>query len=165
MTAPLPAPAPLSRLYTRPGFLLRRAHQISAAVFEDECKPVGLTPAQFGVLTILRANPGSDQSTLARSLGFDKVTVLRVLRVLESRNLVHRATALDNRRNLSVCLTAEGERLLDQAQPPAERAFRRLMAPLTGPQQEQLIALLRQLTDGLEHEARAPFVPPVLPTA
>ena len=72
----------LSRLYARPGFLLRRAHQISAAVFEDECRAVGLTPAQFGVLTVLRASPGMDQSSLARALGFDKVTVLRVLRGL-----------------------------------------------------------------------------------
>lgn len=123
---------------------------------------MGLTPAQFGVLTILHANPGLDQSTLARALGFDKVTVLRVLRVLESRQLVHRSTAPDNRRNLSVCLTADGEALLEQAQPLAERAFRRLMAPLTGAQQEQLIGLLGQLTDGLEHEARAPFVPQAL---
>ena len=38
----------LTRLYARPGFLLRRAHQISASVFEDECRSVGLTPAQFG---------------------------------------------------------------------------------------------------------------------
>ena len=75
----------LARLYARPGFLLRRAHQISAAVFEDECRNVGLTPAQFGVLTVLQASPGLDQSSLARALGFDKVTVLRVLRGLEAR--------------------------------------------------------------------------------
>ena len=50
----------LARMYARPGFLLRRAHQISAAVFEDECKSVGLTPAQFGVLTVLHSSPGLD---------------------------------------------------------------------------------------------------------
>ena len=38
----------LARLYARPGFLLRRAHQISSAVFEDACKGLALTPAQFG---------------------------------------------------------------------------------------------------------------------
>ena len=92
LTVPNPsAPAPsLARLYARPGFLLRRVHQISAAVFEDECRAVGLTPAQFGVMTVLRATPGLDQSSLARALGFDKVTVLRVLRGLESRGLVAR---------------------------------------------------------------------------
>src|SRR3954470_7444281 len=98
-------PLSLSRLYARPGFLLRRAHQISAAVFEDECRDVGLTPAQFGVLTVLKSHPGMGQSSLARALGFDKVTVLRVLRGLESRGLVERGPAADNKRNVCVELT------------------------------------------------------------
>ena len=102
------APDNLLRLYSRPGFLLRRAHQISAAVFEDECRLVGLTPAQFGVLMILRASPGLDQSSLSRSLGFDKVTVLRVLRGLEERRLVERSIAEGNRRKLSLRLTTAG---------------------------------------------------------
>ena len=84
-------PPGLARLYARPGFLLRRAHQISAAVFEDACRALALTPAQFGVLTVLQAHPGMGQSSLARALGFDKVTVLRVLRGMEARALVARA--------------------------------------------------------------------------
>jgi len=150
----------LSRLYARPGFLLRRAHQISAAVFEDECRGVGLTPAQFGVLTVLRANPGLDQSTLARALGFDKVTVLRVLRGLESRGLVARSPSPSSRRNLSISLSAAGAALLEQAQKPAEQAYNRLMAPLDQNQQAQLLALLQLLTASLEDSARAAFVPP-----
>jgi MarR family transcriptional regulator, lower aerobic nicotinate degradation pathway regulator len=150
----------LNRLYTRPGFLLRRAHQISAAVFEDECRGLGLTPAQFGVLTVLRAHPGLDQSSLARALGFDKVTVLRVLRGLEERSLVTRTPALENRRNLAIMLSGAGETLLKEAGKPAERAYRRLMAPLSREQQAQLVMLLQQLTEGLEGDARAAFQPP-----
>ena len=161
-TAPVP-PAnktnALMRLYTRPGFLLRRAHQISAAVFEDECRAVALTPAQFGVLTVLDSHPGLGQSTLARALGFDKVTVLRVLRGLETRGLVARI-APDGKRNVSVALTPAGAAALAQAQKPAEKAYRRLMAPLDKAQQEQLLGLLQQLTGELEEDARAPFVPP-----
>ena len=149
----------LSRLYARPGFLLRRAHQISAAVFEDECRSVGLTPAQFGVLTVVRSSPGLDQSTLARALGFDKVTVLRVLRGLEARGFVARSPAPANKRNLSVLLTPAGAALLDQAQKPAEMAYKRLLAPLDPAQQEQLVNLLQRLTEGLEDHARAAFVP------
>jgi DNA-binding MarR family transcriptional regulator len=149
----------LSILYARPGFLLRRAHQISAAVFEDECRSVGLTPAQFGVLTVLRASPGLDQSRLARALGFDKVTVLRVLRGLEERGLVHRSPALESRRNLAVVLTPIGDKLLEKSKKPAQRASQRLMEPLSPEQQLQLIALLQQLTEGLEDHARAAFVP------
>ena len=156
-------PVSLSRLYARPGFLLRRAHQISAAVFEDACRDVALTPAQFGVLTVLQAHPGIGQSSLARALGFDKVTVLRVLRGLEARGIVARGPADASRRNVSVTLTADGQALLRQAQRPAEKAYKRLMAPLDKQQQEQLIALLQLLTGELEDEARAAFVPPRLP--
>ena len=163
MTASQKTPPSLSRLYARPGFLLRRAHQISAAVFEDACKELALTPAQFGVLTVLQAHPGLGQSSLARALGFDKVTVLRVLRGLQARGLVTRGPAEENRRNVSVALTPEGEALLQQAQKPAERAYRRLMAPLDKQQQEQLLELLQLLTGELEEEARAAVVPPPTP--
>ena len=163
MTASQKVPQSLSRLYARPGFLLRRAHQISAAVFEDACKELALTPAQFGVLTVLQAHPGLGQSSLARALGFDKVTVLRVLRGLQARGLVTRGPAEENRRNVSVALTPEGEALLQQAQKPAEKAYKRLMAPLTRAQQEQLLDLLQLLTGELEDEARAAFVPPPAP--
>jgi DNA-binding MarR family transcriptional regulator len=150
----------LSRLYARPGFLLRRAHQISAAVFEDACRDLGLTPAQFGVLTVLQAHPGLGQSSLARALGFDKVTVLRVLRGLEARGFVTRGPAEDNKRNVCVSLTPEGEAVLRQAQKPAEKAYKRLMGPLDKDQQAQLVHLLQLLTGELEDEARAAFVPP-----
>ena len=150
----------LARLYARPGFLLRRAHQISAAVFEDECRALGLTPAQYGVLTVLQAHPGLGQSALARALGFDKVTVLRVLRGLETRGMVARTPAEGNRRNVAVSLTADGRGVLRQAQRPAEKAYRRLMRPLDEAQQAQLLELLQLLTGELEEEARAPFVPP-----
>ncbi|MDI1274479.1 MarR family transcriptional regulator [Polaromonas sp.] len=156
----MPAFHHLTQLYARPGFLLRRAHQISTAVFEDECRSVGLTPAQFGVLSVLRATPGLDQSTLARALGFDKVTVLRVLRGLETRGLIERAPAPASRRNLAVSLSAEGLELLQQAQEPADRAYDRLMAPLSKAQQAQLVELLQLLAKGLENDARAAFVPP-----
>jgi DNA-binding MarR family transcriptional regulator len=162
--APPKPPQSLARLYARPGFLLRRAHQISAAVFEDECRALGLTPAQFGVLTVVRAHPGMGQSSLARALGFDKVTVLRVLRGLEGRGLVARATAVDNKRNICVQLTGEGEAVLEQAQKPAEKAYRRLLAPLDRTQQTQLLDLLQLLTGELEDDARAAFVPPRAPS-
>src|SRR3954466_5369586 len=138
-------PLSLSRLYARPGFLLRRAHQISAAVFEDACNELGLTPAQFGVLPVLHANPGMGQSSLARALGFDKVTVLRVLRGLETRGFVERLPAEDNKRNISVTLTTAGAGVLQQAQKPAEKAYKRLMAPLDRHQQDQLLELLQLL--------------------
>jgi MarR family transcriptional regulator, lower aerobic nicotinate degradation pathway regulator len=163
--APRRNPTPLAQLYARPGFQLRRAHQISAALFEDACRELELTPAQFGVLTVLQAHPGLGQSTLARALGFDKVTVLRVLRGLQGRGLVERVPAQATRRNVSVTLTGAGVALLQRAQKPAEQACRRLLAPLDNDQQAQLLDLLQLLTGELEDEARAAFVRPATPAS
>ncbi len=149
----------LAQLYARPGFLLRRAHQISAAVFEDACAPLALTQAQYGAMTVLAAAPGLDQTRLARALAYDKVTVMRVLRGLQARGLVERAPVPGNARQLAVQLSVAGHDLLAQAQAAAQAAYQRLLQPLVPEQQRQLVQLLTLLTDGLAHEARAPFVP------
>lgn len=155
----MPEIASLARLYVRPGFLLRRVHQISASIFEEECREIGLTPAQYGALTVLSAHPGIDQSTLARALGFDKVTMLRVMRVLEARALVDRAPSVVNRRNLHLTLSSDGAAVLAQARLGADRAYKKFMAPLSATQQTELVGLLKGLATGLEGHARAPFVP------
>ncbi len=149
----------LSDMYQRPGFLLRRAHQISAAVFENACTEVGLTQAQYGVLTVLHSAPDIDQSRLARALAFDKVTVLRVLRGLEDRGLITRVVSAENRRQMAVRLSAQGQRLLKKTELPVRLAYQQLMAPLSQKESQQLIDLLLRLTNELQDEARAPFVP------
>lgn len=149
----------LKDLYQRPGFLLRRTHQISAAVFENACASVGLTPAQYGVLTVLSSEPGLDQTRLARALAFDKVTVMRVCKGLEERGLIERRMSEHSRRQMAVVLTPAGKKLLQQARGPAEQAYQRLLSPLTLPQRHQLIEILEALTQGLADDARAPFVP------
>lgn len=150
---------PLTDMYQRPGFLLRRAHQISAAIFEGHCAALGVTQAQYGALMVLQEEPGIDQTRLARALAFDKVTVLRVLRGLAQRGLVVRELSQSNRRQMSLCLTSAGEQLLAQTAVPVQQAYEQLMAPLTPEQRLHFIGLLQQLTDGLGKQARAAFVP------
>ena len=44
---------PIDTLYRRPGFMIRRAHQISQSVFTEECARLDITATQFGVLSVL----------------------------------------------------------------------------------------------------------------
>ena len=154
------ASSELEQLYRRPGFLLRRAHQLSVGIFEEECRAAGLTPAQYGVLIVLASAGGIDQSTVSRALGFDRVTTLRVVRGLLSRGLVSRAPSEVHGRRLALALTAQGKQLLSQAKAPAERAFQRLLEPLAAAERKALMALLHKLCAGLEPVARAMIVPP-----
>ena len=50
-----------------PGHLIRRAHQVSSAVFHDRMQREGLdvTPFQFAALSAIAQNPGVDQATVA----------------------------------------------------------------------------------------------------
>ena len=160
-TAREPDPAELlRRLYLRPGFLLRRAHQLSVGIFEEECRDVGLTPSQFGVLIVLEQTGISDQSTVARALGFDRVTTLRVVRGLEARGLLRRVGAAELKGRRKLALTAAGRRAFTAGRVRAERISHRLLSPLQAGEQAQLLLLLRKLCAGLEDGARTRVVPP-----
>jgi len=150
----------LQRLYLRPGFLLRRAHQLSVGIFEEECREIGLTPSQYGVLTVLDLAGACDQSTVARALGFDRVTTMRVVRGLEARGLLRRAAAADHGRSRRLTLTADGRHTLACGRVQAEHISRRLLSPLQVDEQAQLLRLLRKLCSGLEDAARTRVVPP-----
>lgn len=147
-------------MYDRPGFLLRRAYQISMGVFENECRELSLTPAQFAVLSVLAAAPEIDQARLARTLGYDKVTIMYVLRGMAERGLVVRGTEAGKGRRVALLLTEAGTALLEQAQAPTEQASESLLAPFTEAQQKQFIKLLKILNASMEDKARAPLILP-----
>ena len=48
-------------LWSRPGFLVRRLHQIHVAMFMEELAEDQVTPIQYGVMSILVDKPGLDQ--------------------------------------------------------------------------------------------------------
>jgi DNA-binding MarR family transcriptional regulator len=150
----------LQGLYLRPGFLLRRAHQLSVGLFEEGCRELGLTPPQYGVLTIVAHAGGCDQATVARALGFDRVTTLRIVRGLQTRGLVARQPSTADGRRLQLTLTDDGVATLGRARELAANVTERLMAPLAGDEREQLQGLLRKLCAGLEPQARTRLLPP-----
>lgn len=150
----------LQLLYLRPGFLLRRAHQLSVGLFEEGCRELSLTPPQYGVLTVVAHADGCDQATVARALGFDRVTTLRIVRGLQTRGLVARKPSTADGRRLQLTLTADGVATLTRGRKLAASVTERLMAPLAGDEREQFKRLLRKLCAGLEPQARTRLLPP-----
>jgi len=150
----------MAQLYQRPGFLLRRAHQLSVGLFEQQCAPWKLTPPQYGVLYVLAHAGDLDQAGLSRALGFDKVTTLRIVRGLEARGLLMRTASAVDRRRLVLGLTREGRALLSGVQQAAANVQERLLSPLQPAEQAQLLKLLDKLCGGLEEQARVPMAAP-----
>jgi MarR family transcriptional regulator, lower aerobic nicotinate degradation pathway regulator len=151
------ATAPIEALHARPGFLLRRAHQIASGVFERECGAWGLTQAQHGALLVAACCPGMDQTGIGLALGFDRATTGEVLRALAARALIERLPSRTDARRRSIVLTRAGRRLLGRAAPALERAQSRLLAPLPAAERAQLLALLVHLCEAFNGEACAPL--------
>lgn len=142
----------LAALYARPGFRLRRAHQAALSVFAEECGAFDVTTTQYGILVALHGRPGLDQAGLAETLGLDRSTTGMVLSLLEGRGLVLRESHPTDRRRRVLSLSAAGRALLVAIGPAAERARKRLLAPLTVAEAIALGALLDRLL--AYHDAR-----------
>lgn len=135
-----------------PGHLIRRAHQLSVAIFMDETADSSVTPVQFAILNALMDTPGEDQVTLAGRVAFDAATSGSVLGRLEARGWVRReADAKDKRRKL-LWITAEGEAAALQMKRAVARVQTRILGPLTAPERQQLAQLLDKLVDGHERQ-------------
>ena len=74
----------------RPGFLIRRLHQIHLALFAEECAAFEVTPVQYSIMTVVAEQPGLEQTRLAYEVGIDRATLANVVARLESRALVRR---------------------------------------------------------------------------
>jgi DNA-binding MarR family transcriptional regulator len=147
------------RLWGRPGYLLRRLHQIHYALFFEECAGFDITPVQYGLLTTLSLNPNLDQNSLARELGIDRTNVADVLNRLARRGLVERRGSPDDGRMVLARLTRAGERLTRKMYRPMQRAQRRLLEPLLSQERNALIITLIRLINGNNHLGRTIFQP------
>lgn len=148
----------LTSLFEHPGHLLRRAQQISVSIFYDEMG-AELTPVQYAMLRNLAAQPGIDQVSLAAATGIDTSTGATVCARLEEKGLLERKVIPTNRRQRALTITAEGEQLLEALIPGSQRLRRRLLAPLTGPEQLQFMELLTKLVQENNEQSRAPLAP------
>jgi DNA-binding MarR family transcriptional regulator len=142
----------MERLYAMPGHLIRRAHQISGALFAEEVGGHDLTSVQFAALYAICAHPGLDATRLSALIAFDRSTLGGVLERLEGKGLIARSHAEGDRRAKQLRLTEAGAALLAAVEAPVRRVQDRLLAPLGPEDRETFIRLLTQLTAPQEAE-------------
>lgn len=145
-----------ARLWDRPGFLIRRLHQIHVALFLEECRSFDVTPVQYAVMTALSIAPGRDQITLARDAGIDRTNAADVLKRLAQRGLIERRQGADDRRVKLAYLTPGGEALTKRMEAAMLRAQERLVAPLTEADRARLMRSLAALVAANNEFSRAP---------
>jgi DNA-binding MarR family transcriptional regulator len=146
-----------SSLWNRPGFLIRRLHQIHVAMFLEECREFNVTPVQFGVLTVLKDSETSDLVSIARRIGVDRITVADVVRRLERRGLVDRPPNIADKRTKIARITEQGRTFVDAVQPAMIKAQERFVDPLGKEENETLNRLLTRLILENNEVSRAPL--------
>ena len=150
---------PLQELYRRPGFMIRRVHQIAVALFIKETGRLGVTNTQYGILFVLKHRPGIDQISVANLLGLDRSTTAMVLKKLEQEGLVVRSVGAHDRRRHSMQLTRSGEKLLSQLAEPARKAQARALSAFTPREQARFLQLLDKFTRVFNGSTRVPLDP------
>lgn len=137
----------LVSLWSRPGFLVRRLHQISVAIFSDEMSDLQITPVQFGAMSIAGVNPGIDQSTLGEELGTDRANTADVVTRLVKNGLILRTVSPKDRRVRRIYLTKPGLDVVLEANSRLTLIQTRLLAPLNPQDRAVFVTLMSDLIE------------------
>ena len=132
-----------SPLLARPGFLIRRLHQLHCALFVEETRDFGITPVQYSLMTALDERGELDQNSLALEIGLERTTVADVVLRLHDRGVLERRQSAVDRRVRLVKLTRKGRALLKKMACAVQRAHDRTVAQL--PQDERDLFLLQMV--------------------
>jgi DNA-binding MarR family transcriptional regulator len=144
-------------LAARPGFLIRRLHQIHLSLFAEECAAFKVTPVQYSILTAVAARPGLEQAALAQEVGVDRATLANVVARLARRGLVRRLQGKEDRRLKHVLPTAACKRLLEAMEGPARRAHERTIDALKARDRAAFVKALTSLVSAGNAHGRAPM--------
>ena len=126
------------------GFVLRRVTQRHLALFSAAIPQV--TTTQWAVIARLSELGPLSQNHLGREAAMDAATVKGVVDRLVRERLVETAPDPDDKRRLTVALTAAGRDLFRQQLAAAVGVSQATLAPLSVEEQATLLALLARLT-------------------
>jgi MarR family transcriptional regulator, lower aerobic nicotinate degradation pathway regulator len=146
-----------SPLLGRPGFLIRRLHQLHCALFLEETRDFDVTPVQYSLMTALGARGELDQNSLALEIGLERTSVAEVVPRLQRRGLVERRRSASDRRIKLVRLTPKGKALLTKMASAVRRAHDRTIDKLAKPQRDLFLLRLIDLVEANNHIGSVPF--------
>jgi MarR family transcriptional regulator, lower aerobic nicotinate degradation pathway regulator len=129
----------------RPGFLIRRLHQIHVALFQRKCAAFDVTALQYSLLSALARRGTADQTTLAADVALDRTTTTGALKRLQSRKFIERTVHHRDRRAQICRLTKTGASLLRQMEASARAAHRDTVADLSKAEQRRFIAMMQRI--------------------
>lgn len=139
-----------------PGFVCRRALQVSEAYFLACTAALHLTPRQYSALFIVNRQPQLSQAGFSRIFGLDPATCAVIMKNLAGRGLLERKVSSEDRRERLYSLTPAGKQALQAGRPMVDKSERLVLHGLAKPQVQQLVAWLQRIARAHLHRLAFP---------
>jgi MarR family transcriptional regulator, lower aerobic nicotinate degradation pathway regulator len=145
--APVKIGAAPARLKSKPSWLINQAALPAQRLVSDALTGMDASRQHYAVLTALDEFGPDSQAALGRRCGIDRSDMVALVDQLSAGELaVRSADAADRRRNI-ISITPGGQRLLGELDDLFATVQDRLLAPLTGGERDQLVALLTRIVE------------------
>ena len=128
------------------GHLLRRAYQRHTAIFQSVVPASQLSAAQFVVLCVVRDHPGATIGEIVQGSAMDEPAVRGLVERLKWTDWVSVAHEPGDKRNATVTLTEQGQRIVGETLPHAQQISELTFGDLDAGERQQLTALLRRIS-------------------
>ena len=131
------------------GFLLNDVARLMRTAYDRRIRKLGLTRAQWWVLTHLYRSNGVSQTELAETLEIEKPTLGRLLDRLEAKGWVRREHDASDRRVWRVHLTEEVESALRTMRKIAAELRRDALTGIGAAERERFVDTLLAIKENL----------------
>jgi DNA-binding MarR family transcriptional regulator len=132
-----------------PGYLGYQIRQAQTAIFRDlaaSTATLNVTPGEYGLLSLVDANPGVSQIDLAQIYRLDKSTLSLAVTRLHKRGLVRRVRSAQDGRYYGLWLTPSGSRLLGNVRAHVEAQERAMDRILRAGERVRMLDMLERIS-------------------
>ncbi|MSP75425.1 MAG: MarR family transcriptional regulator [Rhodospirillaceae bacterium] len=137
------------------GYVLSDVARLIRTVFDRRVRSLGLTRAQWLVLSRLYRRPGASQTELADMLEVDRASAGRMIDRMEKGHWVERRGDAGDRRVKRLYLTQEARRVHARMWAIAERTVDDALAPLSPLERARFTGLAARVKERLQSMAGA----------
>lgn len=134
------------------GFMLHDVARLMRWSFDRKSQRLGLTRAQWSVLSSLRRYDGAQQKTLAQRLEVAPITLARHVDRLEEDGWVIRQDDDQDRRAKRVYLTDKGREILSELQVLGAQVYEEALQGVSAEEEKQLRTLLLRMRTNLSSQ-------------
>lgn len=137
------------------GYVLSDVARLMRTVFDRRVRDIGLTRAQWLVLTRLYRRPGASQTELAVMLEIDRASAGRMIDRMQKNGWVERRADSEDRRINRLYLTDDARRAHKAMWAIAEATVDDALAPLSARERDQFTRLAARVKGQLQSLAGA----------